>query len=89
MSGLRAYWHLVTNVVKRQKEQTFYVSLKRVLSLGATVVMLRCLAGDEVSMYEAIYKIETDTQLTEAQLLKAFNAVLVFSESYSMSYHES
>lgn len=50
---------------------------------------LRCLAGDEASIYEASYKIETDTQFTEAQLLKAFKAVLVFPESSTMLHHVS
>ena len=48
MSGLRAHLQLVTNEMNRQKEQTFYLLWEYVLSLGATVITLRCLAGDEV-----------------------------------------
>lgn len=89
MSPLRAQWQLVANEMKRQKEQTLLFLSVRAHSFGASITTLRCLAGDEASIYEATYKIETDTQLTEAQLLKAFKAVLVFPESSTMLHHVS
>ena len=37
-------------------------------------------------MYEATYRIETDAQLTEAQLLQVFKAALV---SFCFSFHDT